>query len=131
MNLFDIINNISNSKKDDISEHEDFQKEYNPFMVNRFLSMDHSTLFFANEASKMSSLPKHMQYHFLFHGVDKKKRYFKYVKQDKSIENIDYVCMYYQINKEKAVEIIQLLSDNQIKQIKSIFDGSEKERIKK
>jgi len=119
MNLFDILNNISNGKKD-ISDEEDFEKEYNPFMINRFLAMDSSTLFFANEATKMSHLPKKAQYLFLFKGIDKKKRYFKYAKGEKNSKSVKKIAEYYQVNEERALEMSELLSKEKIKEIENI-----------
>lgn len=122
INLFSILNNISNGKKS-LVDHEDFKKEYNCFMINRFLAMDNSTVFFANEVSKMSTLPKRMQYEFLFHGINKTKRYFKYAKaaatKTKDVEN---VAKHFSVNKERAIELLGILSKAQIKEINLIFE---------
>jgi hypothetical protein len=128
MNLFDYLNNISNGKED-VSGSEEFQSEYNEFMINRFLSMSMDTIFFANEASKMYNLPKKLQYQFLFHGISKKNRYFKYAKADKIDKSIKNIIEYYHVRHEVALEYLELLSKDQLKEINLLYEGKIK-RIK-
>jgi hypothetical protein len=121
LSLFDMLNNISNSSEN-LSEHEEFNKAYSSFMINRFLAMDNSTIFFANEASKMSHLPIRMQYEFLFYAINKTKRFFKYAKS-KNIKSkdIDNISKYYSVNKERAIEMLDILDKKQIKEIDKFF----------
>ncbi len=60
--LFDFLNSISNKTK--LYDSEELAK-YPEFMVNRFIAHGNDTIFFANECSKMSNIPKYLQYLFL------------------------------------------------------------------
>lgn len=117
--MFKILNSISN--KQDFFEGEDL-KEYNPFMINRFLAMGNDTILFANEASKMSNIPKELQYLFLYHGINKKKRYFKYIKGDIKEQSIKNICNYYQVREDVGLEYLDILSNEQIKEINSLYE---------
>ncbi len=118
--LFDILDDISYNKKEILQEEEDF-KEYNPFMINRFLSMDGTTLFLADFINRISHIPKKMQYLFYLFGIDKKKRFFKYQKKGATGDNIKLIKKYYNCNDRKALEILDILSETQIKEIKKTF----------
>jgi len=120
MTIFDILNSISHTKVD-LSEEEDFDREYNAFMINRFLSLDESTVFYANEASKMSNLPGVVQYQFLLNSIPKKKRYFKYVKGVKKSKEINTIKTHFQVNESVAMELLEILTTKQLKKIKDFY----------
>jgi hypothetical protein len=124
--IFDILNDISFDKHEILSEKENF-KDYNPFMINRFLSMDGSTLFLSNFINRMSHLPKEVQYQFYLKGIDKKKRFFKYQKKEGGDKKVKIIKKYYNCNDEKAMELLEILKDDQIKSIeKSLNMGGKK-----
>lgn len=120
MTIFDILNSLSYTKID-LSEEEDFEREYNAFMINRFLSMSEDTVFYANETTKMSSLPNNVQYQFLLNSIPKKKRYFKYAKGEKKSKEINIVKTHFQINESVAMEFLEILTPKQIKSIKDFY----------
>lgn len=123
--IFDILNSLT-GLKEDISSREDFEKIYNPFMINRFFSMDAETLFIANFVSQMSHLPKKVQYDFYFRAIDKKKKFFKYEKKEQNnINGLDEVSEYYQINKSDAYYLmINILSKEQISNIMKVYESN-------
>ena len=120
--LFDFLKSVSDTKEN-LVDHDEFEKKYSPFMLNRFLSVQQDTTFFANIMSQFPHLPKKLQYLFFLYGIDKKKRYFQYAGKgkDKS-KHLGNIVKYYQCSKEQAVEYLELLSDEQLKKIKSMFD---------
>lgn len=117
--MFKILNSIS-SKKPKFEGEE--LANYNPFMICRFLSMGDDTALFANEASKMSGLPDELQYTFLYHGINKKRRYFKYIKGSKKEKNLANICTYYQCNEEVGMEYLDILSDSEVKEINLLYE---------
>lgn len=130
MDLFGILNNISNGK-DDISEDEEFNKQYNEFMISKFLSMEKSTLFYSYYMTMYGHIPKKAQYLFYFNAIDKKKRFFKYHKKDnenKTINNFDAIKFYFDVSTEKAEEIHDLLNETDIIAIEEIFKGVQNEK---
>lgn len=116
-NIFDILNSVSGIKND-LSNEEKFKSIYNPFMINRFLSMSPDTVFFANWVNQHSNIPDKYQYLIYLYGIEKKKRFFKYEKAEKQTEDIQAIKDYYKINTNKAMEFERLLSNEQIKQLK-------------
>jgi len=119
--LFDFLNDISHLKKNILSEEN--EREYNSYMINRFLSMDTSTVLYANEMNKNAHLPKHMQYDYYFHAIKKHKRYFKYIKHQRQ-EDIEVICEYHQCNEVRGREMLSLFSKDDIEYMKSkLFKG--------
>jgi hypothetical protein len=127
INLFDFLKSVSETKEE-LYEYQYFEKDYPPFMINRFLSASQDTLFFAYIMSQFDHLPKKLQYSFYLLGIDKKKRYFQYSGKgkDKS-KDLKTIVEYYQCSKEQGMEYLKLLSEDQIKQINKIYE----KRIKK
>jgi hypothetical protein len=103
--LFDLLNHLSSETE---NRWEEYASVYNSFMINRFMSMHSDTVFYANEMNK-SRLPKEEQYLFYLTSLTKKRRFFKYTKDEKD-ENLDELCAKYKINKATAKEYSELLA---------------------
>jgi len=126
MTPFDIASNI-NEKKPLL---EDF-KEYSAFMINRIFSNTSDTVFFANEMNKHASLDKLIQYHFYYFGLNKKKRYGKWHKNEVDFKEIDIqdVMLYYNYSRIRAVEALGILTVDDVKKIKKLMDrGGKRDR---
>ena len=102
----------SNLIVDDLTE-----KEYNPFIVNRALSMGMDTVLKANEMNRSPHLEKRVQFDFLLNSISKRKRFDKWQKADKS-EDLEYVKAYYNYSYSKAIAALQVLSPTQLSDIK-------------
>ena len=100
MNPFDYSNNISQSNEDIWTDDSD--AEYNPFMVNRALSQFYDTCMFAQEMNASFGLTNRMQYDFLRHSVQpKKKRFAKWHKPEKDAQ-ISAMCQVFGISLDVA-----------------------------
>jgi len=119
--LFDFLKSVSETKEE-LYEYQYFEKDYPPFMINRFLSAAQDTLFFANVMSQLSHLPKKLQYAFYLTGIDKKKRYFQYSGKGKEGKDLKVIVKYYQCSKEQGLEYLELLSKEQLKKIKELYE---------
>jgi len=122
MNPFDYVNAICDSKQnliiDEISE-----KSYNPFMINRTLSYHFDTVLLANEMNQRAHLDKKLQNDFLINTVRKKKRFAKWMKPLSS-DDLEVVKEYYGYSNEKARQVLPLLNDDQMGQLRQrIFKG--------
>lgn len=122
MNPFDFLNSINDNKKnlivDDLSE-----KAYAPFMVNRSLSYFQDTVLMANEMNINHHIDNKLQYDFLLNLVRKRKRFSKWYKQEQHAD-ADAVKEYYGYSTEKAMQILPLLSTEQLTHIKKkIYKG--------
>ncbi|CAB4141202.1 clamp loader small subunit [uncultured Caudovirales phage] len=121
LGLFDFLNDISFNKKKIFSE--DSEREYNSYMINRWLSMRVDTIMYAQEMNINSHLPKNMQYDYYFHSLKKQKRKFDYIKHKKQDE-IDIIKEYYGFSEARAKEMLNLFSDDDIEYMKSkLFKG--------
>jgi hypothetical protein len=120
MNPFDFINSVSHNKKDLItdSENPEFaEKLYQPFLVNRGLSYFPDTIMFSNEMNQNPTIDNKLQYHFLLNSLRPAKRFAKWAKKVES-DDFSAVQQYYQYSNQKTMEILSLLSSQQITLIK-------------
>lgn len=117
ISFFDWLENITNNKKD-LMITEDDVKSYPAYMVNRGLSMGADTVFYANEMNVNNKLPNDLQYNYLRHAIKKGKRYNTWAKETK-IEDLNTVMEFYEVNRRNAIEIIGLLTDVQLNDIKT------------
>jgi len=116
-NPFDYLNAINTNKKD-ILENE---KDYPAFMVNRGLSYFPDTVLLANEMNMASHLDARLQFDFLINIVRKRKRFSKWNKTTESAD-IKAIKEYYGYSNEKARDVLPLLSNNELKEIKEKID---------
>jgi len=117
---FDFLKDINYDKKnlivDDITE-----KQYNSFMINRALSYFRDTVECANLINQYSHLDNKLQNDFLINIIRRRKRFSKWEKQ-KLDNDIEVVKEYYGYSNDKAKQILDLLSEEQIKTIKKKVD---------
>ena len=119
MDLFEYLGGIT-EKKIPFNEKDDAMvKGYNPFIVNRFVSMCESFLMLVNEINKYPELTKKTHYNFYLSSLPKRKQYFKYIKKAKDLseEEIKYVADYFDVTPREARSHIQVLSEDDIKTI--------------
>jgi hypothetical protein len=114
---FDFINAIHHSKEplivDDWSE-----KQYNPYLINRGLSFGADTVIYANEMNSRPHLDRVLQFDFLINTIRPRKRYNKWLKAE-TVEVLDTIQEYYGYSKAKARQVLPLLSETQLRTIKS------------
>jgi hypothetical protein len=125
MNPFEYVNSINYTKKN-IMDTPEKEKGYNPFMINRSLSYFNDTVILANEMNKYHHLDGRLQYSFLINIVRKRKRFSKWNKPQKH-NDIDVVKQYYGYSNEKAEQVLPLLSQPQLLELrKKVNKGGRK-----
>jgi Holliday junction resolvase RusA-like endonuclease len=116
MSPFDYLNAINDSKVDimidDIAE-----KGYNAFMVNRGLSYFQDTVIFANEMNRYHHLDSRLSFDFYINIIRKRKRFSKWFKSSES-DSLNVVKEYYGYSNEKAKQVLSLLTDLQLIELK-------------
>jgi len=117
MNLSEVLNSINHKKESIIDEDHLAEKEYVPFVVNKCLSYFSDTIFHVNEMNLRPNMDKKMQYDFLLQSVRKRKRFSKWMKKDKS-DDLQLVIDYYNVNKKKAEEYIEILGEDGIETLR-------------
>lgn len=120
--LFDFTNELTNGKTD-LRDHPRFEKDYNPFMTNRVLSMSPKTCHLAMFMSGYPGIPKAAHFLFFLLMIDREKIYFNYAKRSNDIpaDRLKAVQRIYQTNISKAKDILALLSDEQIQLIEDRY----------
>ena len=109
-NVFDQIKGIN------LKEYNYQAPEYKGYVANINFSFFPETIFFANEINKYVVNDKH-NYDFYYYALPKKKRYSKWIKTDRN-DDLQLIAKAYRVNKSKAQEILPLLTDDDIKQLK-------------
>ena len=112
MSPFEFLNAINFTKKNVMSDPEN-EKYYNSFIINRSLSYFPDTVALANEMNRYCHLESRLQFAFLINTIRKRKRFSKWIKPE--IENdVEVVKEYYGYSNEKARQVIQLLTPQQL-----------------
>lgn len=118
--LFDYINDLSHKKEHLIRQDPENIKGYNPFIINRALSMSRETLHAANEVNQMAGLSKEMQYDFLFYVIPKRFRKYKWPKKvdNKSLSIIKRYC---NVSYPKALEYMKFFTEEHIAMMEDYY----------
>jgi len=114
----EVIPSILQTKKNVLIEEDDV-KSYTPFIVNRALSYHMDCVLYANEMNIHNQLDKDMQYSYLLNSIRPVKRKFQPWQKSDSDKNIQCIKDYFGYSNEKAKDVLRVLSDKQIAEIKA------------
>ena len=109
-----------NETKENLLDTNDitWEKKYPPYVINRCMSMFYDTVMHSNEMNGLHFLPKRMQFHYFINSIRKKRRFGgKWFSQTK-LKNLELIKEYYGYSNSKAKEALNILSKNQIENIK-------------
>jgi len=115
--LFSMINSLTYKKAYNFEE-----KDYNPFMVNRFMSFFPDTIIYANEMNICWQLPKKIQYDFYFNIVRSRFRSSEWFKTDKKEAHINNITRYFNVNINRAREMLTFLSEEDLKELNDFYN---------
>lgn len=119
--LKDYLYSINQSKKNILKEDPSQEKNYPPFLINKCFSFHIDSVLYANEMNKNYHIDKKLQYDFYINSLKPRKRYSPWIKKQ-SIENIELVQEYYGYSYNKAIESLNILSNNDLKEIKKLLN---------
>jgi len=120
MDVFAFVNAINFNKKDLMTDTENdalAEKSYVPYIINRTLSYFPDTIMYANDMNMHADLDNKLQFDYLLNSIRPKKRFSKWTKRPKDAD-INAVIEYYKVSISKAEDIIRVLSNDQIIEIK-------------
>jgi len=120
-NVWDMVNSISDTKKNLLEEDVENIKIYEPYLVNKSLSYHNDALMYANEMNKNFFIDKDMQYNFYINILRKRKRFSSWIKKEK-VDDLECIKSYYNYSNEKALQALKILSEVQINFIKKQLD---------
>lgn len=108
------------------------QKAFNPFMVNRILSMSPEYLELINYVQQYTKLGNEYYYKLLFSELPKKKIFAKYIKSENkdrwNSELVAIVATYLNLTKSKTYSALEtLLETNQLKSFVKEMGYTDKE----
>lgn len=115
--LKDWLNSI-NHQKNDLFEEGATEKEYPSYIINRCISGDLDSILFANEMNMHPNLDTKLQYYFLLNTLRKRKRFNPWLRKEK-LNHLEAVKSYYGYSNQKAKDVLNILSDEQISYIES------------
>ena len=113
MELKEWLNSINTNKNNLIDEDPDVEKQYPSYIINRCLSGHIDSVMFANEMNKHPNLEKRLQYDFFLNSLRKRKRYSPWLRKEQ-IENLELVKRYYGYSNEKAKQVLNILTREQL-----------------
>ena len=123
MNPFQYANDLM-KKKDYVGDCIRERKDYKPFFINRSLSYQPDLIHYANMMNENPMIEVKSHYDFLYQTVEKRKRPFRAWIKAKKLEDLAVVKEYYKYSNKKALESLNILTEDNIKQLKQkLFKG--------
>lgn len=127
-NIFDHLNQITKYKIKGYWEslNENERKEFNIYMINRYLSMNYNWVEIINILQKYNhSLPKKTSYLLYNSIIPKTNIFLRYIKNKSkkniSKEVIEKIKLYYKCSEREALEYSKILDKKDIKELFSLY----------
>ena len=111
---FTFVNAINDGKDIEVTS------EYSQYLTNRNFSMFQDTIYIANQTNGMSNLTNDLHFKFYRNLVSRRKRFAKWPKSHNP-ETINIISTYFDFSIEKTLETLNILTDDQISQIKEWY----------
>jgi len=118
--LKDILKSINQTKDLDLID-EFNTGDYNPFIVNRIFANFPDTVIQANQMNMRPGLEKRMQYKYMCTAIRKKSRYSPWLKNVVE-DDVTLVKTYFNVSTRKAKEMMPLISDKILNEIRNELD---------
>lgn len=119
--LFDFLTSI-NYTKEYLLVDAQAERDYSPYMINRGMSLFIDTCMYANEMNRFQDISKREHFDFYINSIAKRKRFSKWPKKDKESDDLKMIAEYFKYSYEKARVVLNILTQPQIEEIRSITD---------
>ena len=131
--FFDVLNYVTFEKKswNDLTQEE--IDSINPYLLNRYLSMNPDYLELVNYTQIIPHTEKEKYYRIYSNLIPKKKQWLKYIKssnKNESKELLEYLSKYFECSIREVKDYLKILDKKQIQEILEGFGLDDKE-IKK
>jgi hypothetical protein len=135
--IFELISSVTDNKTSWDALGESAHKDWNSYIINRFLSMNFHLTESVNDFQMYSPMmaDKRMYHTFLRHVLPEKRLYFKYMKSTNRIEIssefVDILRNHYQCGRRAIYELIEVMSHVGFDEIISVISlyGLQPEKI--
>ena len=114
----EIVPSILEKKKSVFRDDLDY-KDYKAFLINRALSYHMDCVLYANEMNVHSQLDPDLQYLYLLNTIRPMKRKFQPWQKSEINKDLECVKQYFGYSNEKAKDVLRILNDEQIAEIKA------------
>jgi len=111
MTIFDWLNEISYSKRPWSLFNNEDRESFNPYMINRFISMKENYIDFVNTIQKYS-INKESLYNYYCQLIPKRKTFFRYIKPKKNTLNsnlITILAKHFELSEREIKDNYQLI----------------------
>lgn len=118
-NQFDAFGSILKGKE--LPEHD--KEKINSYLMLRWLSGDARTIQMSNTFNRWYSVPVNLQYDILRNSLLNKLKFIKYPKgaKEASSDSLELIKRHYNVSTEKAQEMAELISKEELKELKEIY----------
>jgi len=119
MELFDYLKALTERNDFVDFDNEEVRKDYQPYMISRFISMAEVFTQVVNEINRFSDIPKETHFRYFFSVLPKRRQFFKYIKKKKDLNQDEkfIIANYFEVGLNDAERYIQILDESQIKEI--------------
>ena len=118
----DIIASINKKSGNLFDDTPDIENQYLPFIINKAYSFGADTILYANEMNLMTHLPNKLQYDFYYYGLEKSPRRRNPWVKEGDTTDIDTIKEYHRCSFKKAKEYLNILTADQIADMKEYVD---------
>ena len=94
---------------------------YSPFLTNRAFAGFIDTILFAEQMNQYHTLSPQLQYDFYYYGIRKGSRFDPIPKREDPV-GLDVVMDYFTYSRQKALEVMGLLSDEDLLNMAASMD---------
>lgn len=115
------LKSINQTKINIMDDDPDTIKEYIPYVINRCFSGSIDSVMYSNEMNMKSFLDKKLQYDFYINSLRKRKRFSPWLKREID-KDLECIKTYYGYSNEKARQVLNILTKDQLKFIKNKID---------
>jgi hypothetical protein len=118
LSIFDWLKEISYNKSPWSKFSDEDKKSFEPYMINRFLSMSESYIELVNYVQTIPYTEKE-KYYILYCSILPKKQFFsKYIKsaiKQPDVDLIENLAYYFECSKREIEDYLNILSDENVK----------------
>ena len=103
------------------SDDEMWEKKYSPYIINRCIYPFTDTILLVNEMNIYNGLDSKLQFQFLLNSIRTRKRFAPWLKTSK-INNLETIKEYFGYSDQRAKEVLNVLTDEDISYMKTKLD---------
>jgi len=112
-----------NQSKEQLMDSDDemWEKKYSPYIINRCIYPFTDTILLVNEMNIYNGLDNKLQFQFLLNSIRSRKRFAPWLKTSK-INNLETIKEYFGYSDQRAKEVLNVLTDEDISYMKTKLD---------